>query len=207
MPKNQSFDNYYEDYDNWFIKNENIYKNEIEIIKSFLPLNSFGLEIGVGTGKFSIPFNIKIGIDPSYYMAIKAKRQGINVILAVSESLPFKNNIFDFVLIVTSICFFDDVQKSLNEAYRVLKKNGNIIIGFVDANSNLGKRYSLNKESSKFYKNAEFYSVEILTDYLRKAKFIKYEYKQALFDDSSTTDIFKPGYGEGSFIAIKAKKT
>lgn len=206
MARTEPFDNYHEEYENWFIENKAIYENEIEVIKSLIPADSFGLEIGVGTGKFSTPFDIRTGIDPSYNMAAIAKNQGINVILAVSESLPFKSNIFDFVLIVTSICFFDNVGKSLREAHRVLRDGGNIIIGFVDGDSSLGKKYSLKKESSKFYKDAQFYSVETLTAFLRKAKFINYEYRQALFDNKSITDIFKSGYGEGSFVAIKAEK-
>ena len=206
MAKTEPFDNYYEDYENWFIENKAIYENEIEVIKSLIPADSFGLEIGVGSGKFSTPFDIKTGIDPSCKMAAIAKSRGINVILAVSEFLPFKNSVFDFVLIVTSICFFDNVEKSLIEAHRVLKDGGNIIIGFVDGESSLGKKYSLKKENSRFYKDAEFYSVEDLTDFLRRSGFINYEYRQALFDEKFITDIFKTGYGEGSFVAIKAEK-
>ena len=151
MPKIKSFEDYSDEYDEWFIKNKILYENELEAIKDLVPENSFGLEVGVGSGKFSIPFGIKIGIDPSFNMAVKAKERGINVSLALAESLPFKNEIFDYILIVTSICFFDDVKAALDEAYRVLKNHGNIIIGFVNADSYLGKQYFLRKNKSKFY--------------------------------------------------------
>ena len=206
MPKTRSFDNYHDEYEKWFIENKTIYENEIEVIKRFLPAFSLGLEIGVGTGRFAVPFGINTGVDPSFKMAVKAKSHGINVVLAAAESLPFKNNTFNFILIVTSICFFDNVQLALNEAYRVLKKSGCIIIGFIDADSTLGKEYSLKKERSKFYKEATFYSAETLTDYLMKAKFSNFEYKQALFDDAAAGIDFKKDYGEGGFVAIKANK-
>ena len=139
-------------------------------------------------------------------MASKAKSRGINTVLAAAESLPFKNNVFDFVLLLQQYVFFDNVQEAFNEAYRVLKNKGIIIIGFIDADSALGRKYSLKKESSRFYRDAEFYTADFLTACLRKAKFVNYEYRQTPFDGTSSNDIFKTGCGEGSFVAVKASK-
>lgn len=35
-------------------------------------------------------------------------RLGINVIEAVAENLPFSDEEFDFVLMITAVCFFDN---------------------------------------------------------------------------------------------------
>lgn len=207
MAKIKSFEKFDEAYDRWFIDNEPIYKLEIESIKNFIPVDNFGLEIGVGTGKFSIPFNISIGIDPSFRMAIKSKKQGIDVSLAIAESLPFKSKIFDFVLIVTSVCFFDDVKTAFDEAYRVLKDQGFIIIGFVDSQSYLGKQYQLKKNKSRFYKEAIFYSSEEIVEYLKNSGFTDFEFNQTVFNNNEfQKQRFKKGYGEGSFVVIKAVK-
>ncbi len=64
----------------------------------------------------------------------------------------------------------------------------------------------MKKNRSRFYKDAEFYSVEMVTDSLRKAKFTDFDYKQALFDDKTARDIYKTGYGEGGFVVIRVKK-
>ncbi len=72
MPKTEVFDKYYMDYDNWFFKNELAYKAELNLIRKLIPKGK-GLEIGVGTGRFAIPFGIQEGIEPSNKMAEIAK--------------------------------------------------------------------------------------------------------------------------------------
>jgi ubiquinone/menaquinone biosynthesis C-methylase UbiE len=57
----------------------------------------------------------------------------------VAENLPFKESEFDFVLLITTICFLDDVEKSFNKVHRILNYNGNIIIGIIDRDSPIGK--------------------------------------------------------------------
>lgn len=120
--------------------------------------------------------------------------------------MPFKDNSFDLVVMVTSICFLDSPRLALREAHRVLVKGGSIIIGFIDAESALGKRYSLKKETSRFYRDATFYSAGTLTGYAREAGFTDVEYMQTLFDSKSGAVKQKKGYGEGGFVALKGHK-
>ena len=110
---------------------------------------------------------------------------------------------------VTTICFVDDLVKSFNEAYRVLKTDGFIIVGFVDKESELGKLYQLRRKKSKFYKDATFYLVKEVIDFLRKTNFVNVVIRQTVFP-SQTGRIgrVENGYGKGSFVIIKAiKKT
>ena len=84
-----------------------------------MPRSENGVEIGVGSGRFAAPLNIKIGVDPSKEMGKIAKKRGINIITGVAESLPLYDSQFDFVMMVTTICFLDDIEKAFNEAYRI----------------------------------------------------------------------------------------
>jgi hypothetical protein len=53
------------EYDEWFETHEWVYQSEIEAVRKFIPETGEGIEIGVGTGCFSIPFGIKVGIEPA----------------------------------------------------------------------------------------------------------------------------------------------
>lgn len=207
MARIEPFEKYYKKYDEWFINNHKIYSAELNAIKSLIPCDKSGIEIGVGTGKFAKPLGIKVGVEPSKKMAEVSRKQGIKVYEGVAEKLPLGDKTFDFVLFVTTICFVDDLTKSLKEAHRVLKTNGFILIGFVDKESELGKRYQLKKEKSKFYKDANFYSTKEVLDYLRNAGFSDFSIKQTILSgDEYTMSHIKDGFGEGSFVIIKANK-
>lgn len=208
MIKIKSFEEYSKEYDEWFIRNETVYLAELNAIKSLIPSGKTGVEIGVGSGRFALPLGIKIGVEPSRKMADMARKRGIQVYEAVAEELPFDSGIFDFALMVTTICFVDDLLKSFKEVYRVLKSDGFIVVGFVDKNSELGRSYQLKKSRSKFYGDAVFYSTEDVIEYLRKTQFEVAVIKQTIFPNSSKKiDLVKDGYGEGSFVVIKANKT
>jgi ubiquinone/menaquinone biosynthesis C-methylase UbiE len=207
MARIESFEKYSKEYDEWFMKNQNIYLAELNAIKRFVPFDKFGVEIGVGTGRFALSLGIKVGVEPSKKMAEISRKRGIEVYEAVAEQLPFNNKTFDFVLLVTTICFVDDLVKSFKEAYRVLKTDGFIIVGFVDKESELGKRYQLKRKKSKFYKDATFYSVKEVIDFLRKTNFENVVIRQTVFSSrTGRIDSVEDGYDKGSFVIIKAIK-
>jgi len=207
MARIEPFEKYSKEYDEWFIKNQDIYLAELNAIKSLFPFDKYGVEIGVGTGRFAFPLGIKVGVEPSKKMAEISRKKGIKVYEGAAERLPFNEKTFDFVLMVTTICYVDDLVKSFKEAYRVLKTGGFIIVGFIDKESELGKQYQLNKEKSKFYKDATFYSAKQVINILRKTKFKDMIIKQTVFPrQTGKLDFVEDGYGEGSFVVIKANK-
>jgi ubiquinone/menaquinone biosynthesis C-methylase UbiE len=207
MPKIEVFEKYYKEYDEWFIENEQLFLAELNAIKKIMPFKKYGMEIGIGSGKFAVPLGIKIGIEPATKMAEISRSKGIEIYQGTAENLPFNNNIFDFVLMVTTICFVDDVLQSFNEAYRVLKDNGSIIIGFVDKESRIGIKYQKTKDKSKFYKNATFFSTKEVIDLLQKSNFNNFEIKQTLIEKEGVSlNKIMDGYGSGSFVVIKANK-
>ena len=209
MPKIEPFEKYTQQYENWFDINKYAYQSEINAIKSLMPDFKNGVEIGVGSGKFALPLGLKFGIEPSSKMRKIAQSKGIEVIDGVAEDLPLKNEDFDLVLMVTTLCFLDDVKKVFLEVYRILKKGGYFINGFVDKKSKIGKIYQKNKEKSIFYKIAVFYSTEEVISLLKEACFKNIEFRQTIFNPLGKiykVEAVKDGYGEGSFIAIRARK-
>jgi len=204
------FDIYPKEYDNWYEENKFAYLSEIEALKKVIPEKGEGLEIGVGTGRFAQPLRIKTGIDPSSKMLEIAKTRGIKTYLGVGENLPFGDKEFDFILIVITLCFVQNPEQVIRESNRVLKDNGKLIIGIIDKNSYLGKLYQKKKEEGhRFYKKANFYSTEEVIELLKKHNFGKFTFYQTIFKPlEKLNKIEKPkkGYGKGSFVAISARK-
>jgi len=209
MPKIEPFEKHAKQYENWFENNKYTYQSEINAIKLLMPDFKNGVEVGVGSGKFASPFGIKLGVEPSAKMAGIARGRGIKVIEGVGENLPLENESFDMVLMVTTLCFLDDAKKAFFEVYRVLRKDGYFVNGFVDKNSRIGKLYQKNKDKSIFYKQAVFYSVMDVIELLKETGFRDYKFSQTIFkplDKVNKIEEAKEGYGEGSFVVIRARK-
>lgn len=208
MPKIEAFEKFPEAYEAWFEKHSNLYDAEIEAVRKLLPSFKNGVEIGIGSGRFALPLGIRTGIEPSEKMAEIARTKGLEIIKGFAEDLPVKDETFDFVLMVTTICFVDDPLLSLQNIYRILKENGHVIIGYVDRNSALGKLYEKNRLKSRFYREAKFYSTDEIISLLKKAGFSEIVCTQTLFgnDLEHMNTTVQKGYGKGAFIAVRAKK-
>lgn len=209
MAKKEPFEKHASEYDSWFEENRFVYESELRVIQEQIPKKGEGLEIGVGSGRFAAPLGIRFGLEPSARMRDFARSRGIIVIGGIAERLPFRDRCFDFILMVTTLCFLDDVEFSFKETFRVLKPRGHFIIGFIDKNSPVGKVYQQQKYGSRFYKEAIFYSVGDVISFLGKAGFQKPKFKQTIFQKLHLIESLEPikaGYGEGSFVTVKAVK-
>lgn len=207
MAKIEPFEKFAYRYEDWFEKNKFVYKSELWAVREQLPKSGEGIEIGVGSGRFAGPLGIKIGIEPSGKMRKIAQGKGIKVVDGIAEALPFDNSQFEFALMVTTICFLDDIETAFRETYRVLKPGGCLIVGFIDKNSPIGKLYQQHKKNSVFYRVAIFYSVDEVISYLKKANFKDFNFNQTIFHNLTQIRGIEPvkkGYGEGSFVVIKA---
>ncbi len=198
-------------YEAWYKKYPEVYLSEVSAIKEQflkLPESIKGIEVGLGTGKFAQPLGIKEGIEPSNEMANKAMKRGIEVMEGVAERLPYGDLQFDFVLFVT-ICHLNEIKAAFAQAYRVLKHGGAIIIGFIDKEGSIAKQYEEKRNRSTFFKHATFYSVNRVEKLLKKAGFRNFDYNQTLFGSLEQIKIIqspKQGFGEGSFVVVKAIK-
>src|SRR6056297_370813 len=205
------FDEHVSQYEQWYEDHPEVYQSEILALQEqFLemPQNIRGIEVGLGTGRFSEPLGIKEGIEPSVEMAKKAFDRGIEIMKGKAEHLPYSALQFDFVLFVT-ICHFSNLKKALSEAFRVLKSDGAIIIGFLDKERSIAKSYMAKGDRSNFYRTATFYSVSELEQLLKKSGFKNMKYNQTLFGELESikeVQIPKTGHGLGSFVTVKAIK-
>jgi demethylmenaquinone methyltransferase/2-methoxy-6-polyprenyl-1,4-benzoquinol methylase len=117
---------YYE----YFIRSKNT-----ENLKTLLdlPHNALLLDAGGGTGRISQAFiddSIRVVIgDESYKMLQEAQRKdGLQPICTYTEVLPFKDELFDGILMVDALHHVADPGRSTSELWRVLKPGGRIVI-------------------------------------------------------------------------------
>ncbi len=78
-------------------------------------------------------------------------------------------------------------------------------MGFVDKESQLGKKYANNRSKSKFYKDAVFFSSAEILDYLRNVGFHVSKTRQTLIPEEPPGTV-EDGLGKGAFVVIKAVK-
>jgi len=210
MSRVEPFNNYTMEYDSWFERHHIIYQSELLAVKKVIPIAGKGIEIGIGSGRFALPLGINFGIEPSQKMSHFAAKRKLSVIKGIGEAIPVADETFDFVLLVTTICFLDNVEKTLKEINRILRRDGCIVIGFVDKESKIGKKYQKNKDSNIFYREAIFYSTHDVLVHLKKTGFSQFAFYQTLFnrlEDINQIEPIKSGYGDGSFVVVKCKKT
>lgn len=101
--------------------------------------NSNFLDVGCGSGISTEFFSCfdwiknKTGIDPSEELIkiAKAKNQKTKYFVGRAESLPFKNEEFDFIVSLTAIQNFDDAEKGLKEIKRVGKNSTVFALSFL----------------------------------------------------------------------------
>lgn len=96
--------------------------NKISLIKKHVKINKNTkiLDVGCGTGISSDFDCFVVGIDPSIELLKQNKK--IKVI-GFAEDLPFKDNSFDYVISVTAMHNFCDIEVSIDEIKRVGKTN------------------------------------------------------------------------------------
>ncbi|UCD04541.1 MAG: class I SAM-dependent methyltransferase [Candidatus Woesearchaeota archaeon] len=110
-----------------------IQEEKYEIMSQYFPKNwELALDLGCGTGLLSKKLDNLIGMDISFGMLEIAKEQGEKVVQAESESLPFKSQVFDVVFSFTVLQSSNELKKSVDEAKRVLKPNGILILTYLE---------------------------------------------------------------------------
>lgn len=201
------FDQHAAEYDKWYDKHHIAFQAELLALAQVVPFHQNGVEIGVGTGRFAQALHIPIGVEPAENMAKIAETRELEVLRATAENLPFEDEMFDFALLVTTVCFLEDLPRAFLEIRRILKSGGAIILGIIDKNSILGRRYEQQQSENKFYRDAHFHSTEEITALLGEAGFSDFQYWQTLTHPiGNIIEKPTPGFGKGSFVVIHSSK-
>ena len=95
-----------------------------------------------------------------------ARRQGIDSVVGIGESLPYRSGTFDQVLMMTIICFFNHLNRSFSEANRVLVPGGKLVIGFFDKEGELAQQEQERDPPGRFFQKATFRSADEVKDAL-----------------------------------------
>jgi SAM-dependent methyltransferase len=207
-PRTEAFVRHHRRYEEWFERHRAAYLSELLAVRTLLPWRGSGLEIGVGTGRFAAPLGVAFGIDPAPEMLGHAHTRGVHVACAVAEALPFADAVFDYALIVTTICFVDDAAAMLREAARVLRPAGELVIGLIDRESLLGREYLAHQAENVFYREATFYSAAEVETLLKETGFDDMVWLQTLSVPLSQVREIEPvsaGTGRSAFLAVHAR--
>jgi len=210
VPKTAPFEANRERYERWFEAHPAAYLSELLALRSFVPFQGRGLEIGVGSGRFAAPLGVQVGLDPSPAMLARAAARGIVTVGGAAEALPFVDDSFDHALIVTTICFVDRPAAMIAEARRVLRPGGRLVIGFIDRESGLGRSYLGAQAESVFYREATFFSAGEVDELLHAGGFTAGRWAQTLFGPVAEITEIEPvrvGSGMGAFVAVAAESS
>ncbi len=169
--------------------------------------NSSLIDVASGTGDIARLFSLKnknlskvTCVEPNEYMFKKGKSnlknfKNIEWVKSRAENLPVKDNMFDFYSISYGIRNVSDVNKTLKEAYRVLKPGGrfmclefskidNELLNFFYKNYSkvipiLGKYVVGSSKPYDYLINSidSFYNQEQLLKLIAKNGFVNLEYR------------------------------
>lgn len=156
-------------YDDWYTTREGHYFDvkEKKIIRQLLkPREGESLlDIGCGTGHFLEWFKTfglaLTGVDNSKAMLEVAKQHlttSVSLIPADAQNLPFPDNSFDMVTMITVLEFLDQPDIALKEALRVARSR--MFLGILNKYSILSLRRKIKRLfKPSIYAQAKFYSI------------------------------------------------
>lgn len=233
--KNENFDKYANEYDSWFLKNENLLYSEVKLVAHFLKEGAGNVfSVGCGSGLFEIildkefAISIKTGIEPSVGMAEIARGRGIDVTVSTAEAADFGIEKYDTILFNGTPSYITDLQLTFDKAYKALRKGGKIVVIDVPKESSYALMYNLAKAVGswehpllsgvhpqnpypiEFVNIANWRTTAEKIEMLKHTGFIEMEFAQTLTKHPiySNCVLEEPveGYDCGDYVAICAYK-
>ena len=229
----QKFDGYADKYDEWFMKNENLFTSELLLFKKVLGDISGKklLSVGCGSGLFEsyIDSSNIDGIEPSEDMGRIAEKRGVKVIkYGLIEDVELEDESYDIIYFNGSSSYMENLTPVYEKCLRALKKNGRLILLDVPKESAFGFMYllgkSLNTYDHEFLEGAMpelpyplalassgvWHTTEEKIGVLKNLGVIKYTYYQPLRKNPMYTneepEEVSEGYKSGGYVAIIAEK-
>ncbi|XMB85285.1 class I SAM-dependent methyltransferase [Mycoplasmatota bacterium WC44] len=157
------FDKEAKAYESWYktLEGDYVLKKESELLLKMIgdTANKSILDIGCGTGVHSILVssinNKVIGIDCSKKMILEANKKAsdnLSFLEMDSTNLEFVDEQFDIVMSLAMIEFVEGKERVIEEAMRVLKPGGMLLVGTIQKHSEFANMY----ESQYFQENTVF---------------------------------------------------
>lgn len=179
-----------ESYDNYAI----VQKHMAHQLANFLPILSGEieiLEIGAGTGiftklllkKYPLAKITLLDISENMIEACRSKfGEQLDYIVDDAENFS-TNKKFDLIVSNATFQWFNDLEKSLLNLKRFVKKNGNIYFSIFSEGTYKELSYSFNKFSNDYKYSQNFYSINLLANvgFVLKEEIFVEEFK-SLFD-------------------------
>ena len=229
----QKFDGYAAKYDEWFMKNDNLFESELRLFKKVLGDISGKklLSVGCGSGLFESYIdssNIE-GIEPSEDMGQIAIKRGVNVIkFGLIEDVELPDNEYDIIYFNGSSSYMEDLSPVYGKCKKALKEGGKLILLDVPKESAFGFMYllgkSLNTYDHEYLEGAMpelpyplalassgvWHSTEEKIDVLKNLGFGNFTYyqtlvKNPLYTNEEPEEVIE-GYKSGGYVAIIAEK-
>ena len=170
-------------YEEWYEKPKGRFVDilEKEVISELCQIKKGDkvLEIGCGTGHFSRYFEELgaevTGLDtsPEMLKVAKDKSRNIEIDFEAGDAykLPFGNNSFDLVAMITVLEFIREPERALAEAFRVSR--GKVFLGILNRSSFLSWRRK--RSGKKVWQEARFYTTKEVLGLLGKDRKIKWK--------------------------------
>ncbi|MCR5420381.1 MAG: class I SAM-dependent methyltransferase [Lachnospiraceae bacterium] len=151
----QKFDGYAEVYDEWFMKNENLFTSELRLFQKALGdiKDKRILSVGCGSGLFEsyIDCSGVEGIEPSVDMGEIAKKRGVNIIkFGLIEDVILPEETYDIIYFNGSSSYIEDLVPVYEKCIKALKKGGKLILLDVPKESAFGFMYLLGKSLNTY---------------------------------------------------------
>ncbi len=229
----QKFDGYADKYDEWFMKNENLFTSELRLFEKVLGdiTGKKLLSVGCGSGLFEsyIDSSNIDGIEPSEDMGRIAEKRGINVIkYGLIEDVDLPDETYDIIYFNGSSSYMEDLKPVYEKSLRALKKNGKLILLDVPKESAFGFMYllgkSLNTYDHEFLEGAmpelpyplalassgvwhtTEEKINVLKDLgIKNFSFYQTLVKNPLYTNEEPEEVSE-GYKSGGYVAIIAEK-
>jgi demethylmenaquinone methyltransferase/2-methoxy-6-polyprenyl-1,4-benzoquinol methylase len=94
-------------------------------------------DVGGGTGNYALALSregwVPVVVDRSVEMLVQAADKGLETVEADAQRLPFENESFDAVTMISMLHHVEDHGAALTEARRILRRGGRLALkGFTD---------------------------------------------------------------------------
>lgn len=231
---NDAFDEHANEYDTWFLDNQQVLASEVALIARMLSPNPGRvLSVGCGSGLFEMLLRrqgiaVDFGIEPAEAMAAVARKRGMQVRPGTAEEADFGRAEYDTVLFNGTPSYIRDLARAFRKAHAALRPGGHVVVADVPKESSYALLYVLGSQLGdwshpllegvrprhvyplQFARAARWRTTPEKLSLLEVAGFGRFELAQTLtrhpvYSDEKLEEPVE-GYDRGDYVAIRAER-